>query len=56
MKLLTTEELVSIFPQSGSTKHFKFGRGKIVSDYTCELIAIHKALEEYLKLEEKEKS
>ena len=44
------------FPQSGSTKHFKFGGGKIASNYNCELIAIHKALEEYLKLEENERA
>ena len=40
------------FSQSGNTKHSKFGGGKIASNYACELISIHKALEEYLKLEE----
>ena len=28
------------FPQSGSTKHFKFSGSKIASNYTCELIGL----------------
>lgn len=41
------------FPQDCNTKHFRVGVGKIASNYICELIAIQKALDEYISLKRK---
>ena len=45
-----------IFPQGKRTDQFKVDVGKISSNFTCELLAIQKAFNEYITFQETEKA
>ena len=45
-----------IFPLHKGTEQFKFDAGKISSNFTCELLAIQKVLNEYINFQETEKA